>query len=1376
MGGAPSRETLVRHIVRSPCAGGGSTVSTAGRCAAGDLANASDSSIHAPTATPQQSEIILIPLITDYFFSCTCPLFRQLLSVRREPHVAYYYRDARSTASEQTVVQDHIGSDKDLYDLYMSLSEQRLVETDNELIALSRAGRVVSPVPCAVAFVYHASNTIASAATTADAGATTTDASTSNTTGGGTKKCSAKGYAYRHGRASGTSASNEYMTIENTVRLPNVNLRVRIFGFIGDTRFCPASMQLSQAIKLPICLTIYLSKSAGGNHRAQVTLLAAHTYIAQMQALGILRPHDQALRLSGAVMQRSMVQRDLNTNTAGSDTDPLAALRFGEAGSAADAYRDPYTDPYDDDLSAARDPYDNTDGHRDDEKRQSPLAMAHVAPGGGSAMYLKGLGTTPTLAAEDVVKEPALRRPIEIFIHRADVPALCYLRELRALMGQKPTEAAALAPEKTAQERTSSFHESFAAPPTATALLSLDDRNEEEVVGDVHVASAKGNTSSQVCCAVTRSCRVTATHSHASISAVETHSGCGGVGVDTESLRHRIQTVICAEELRGSVASDSAGHILLWASGFYTNHFKQLVGSEAAKLRRELAKRNMTESPLDGMLSLADEEPRLPKVTPKVGDVWIPPCEAYVDAHGADDGGRDWAKVAAGTVLRYVRPPASAPSDPASGGFWRVSSNEFAEDILLSLCRQACQASRRASPTDSHWLVNRKTGALEGLGMGFLIWRELCSGQVVLYGTTPEFLKKWIQSGADVAEAYRNHVDQLPQGNKERTAAETMPGDATFERDGDAEAERRSFSKATAITTAVSCGLRGFNKRNPSPDMSSASSVDSRSGRSDGRRSEESHPSSMALYSAHGGFISARAQAMSISLPETSKERGNHADNGSTPKRVCTDDPTHASSLVTSSIVVNSLAQPRGSPEASHGETGLRQSSSASVEHLRFSIPAAPRSLIYARTPSLSALGTPKSYSKMSLSATSTGSQSSASISCRPPSRHMLLPSDTSGFWIGPPSASPAADTDAPPLNVVVRQRHKTSRTPLASATYSAPSLCASELHSRSPYFRTPRGVPSMLPAGAQSNLTGSYFGAFSEYSAQVTTDTVDSQARGSMPVRVSATWKSSSEGGSFQQGGHSPTSVKQSRSLLCTDGALLSRSRSWHGAAGLGDAPRPPARRSAAIVVESGDRTGIMPGSSFQAATSAKWTTTSTAQPSSMRGASITFASGSASSAHSRHAFLVHSSRCAEPRQPVAGGSSSLSAAEPLESRICANGSQRRGEESLCPPPTLSTAGSDARGANVLVQSLARQSGAGAVREDCGDVFTAGTPCCTPAVATVRMPVSPHSGGVETGALRSDDSNTVHTPRPCEVVNSAKSSVGSGKYRWDWRGISWTA
>ncbi|KAK7194783.1 hypothetical protein NESM_000398600 [Novymonas esmeraldas] len=1351
MGGAPSRETLVRHLVRDPRVHSVAQGPSISPSASGAGASAGEAALSAPP----QPEIILIPLIPDYFPNSASPLFQQLLHVRREPNVAYYYRDARSTATEHAVVRGQGGSDKDMYNWYMSLSEQRLLETDNELIALSRAGRVVSPVPCAVAFVYDATAT-AIAAANAAAGAAAGDAATATANGGGgRRKAGGGGKAHRHGRAGIPAASSGYMTLENTVRLPHHNLRVRIFGFVGDTRFCPPSLLPKEAAKQPMCFTIFLSKSAGGNHRAQVTLLAAHTYVAQMAAVGVLRVHDEALRGVGGgggamKLPNAGATPDghaLDVRGRGGGADPLAALRLGRAGGASVAV-DPYVDPYGEDpygvsATASSDPY-AVDTSADDE--QQPR---HSTPSRSGDSVRLGLGparAATTVVAVDLATETVLRRPIEIVMHRADVPALCYLRELRARMDQDCVRGPASA---LACEERSGTSSSSSPPPSSSLGANVSDAplraaGNEEWIASSRVRGLADDESGHL----QQQSRLSNLSHGARMEA-------GSAAAHTGSLKFELHTLVRAEELRGSVGADSMGRVLLWASRFYTTRFEQLVGGEAAKLRQELAQRNLHENPLDGALALTEEEPRPPTSTPRVGDVWIPPQEVYVDLHSAGHDGDRWEQVTAGTVLRCV-------GSATAAAVWRVSVGEFAEDILLSLCRQACQASRRASPTDAHWLLDRETGLPEGLGAGLLIWREPFAGHVVHYGTTPEFLKKWHQSGAAVEQAYRNHVKR-PHPGKDSVAAGAAAATATGAESGPDEASSSSAAAAVrqassmvavapaAVTTAASSGLRSSYDGGVHISASGASSGLGR-GVGSGKGSDSS---SIPHFNAHTGFVSTPGSATSTTPLVSSKGSGSLADDGARAKRIRTDDQPRASSSSSSSTPAVSASKVTPTRTVS----SLPREEAQQRPHL--AIPVAISTAMSVQTPTSSVFGTPTSYSEVGLAAGGSGGagadSGSASLIFRQPPPH-AMPVDTSTTcWIGHPESAPADGTAGPTLHVVVRQR-RSSRLTSGSSSTSFSHVSSSPLH-----FYSPHKVPSMQPAAVPSLPVGpppTECAVLTSGAAAAAATVV----RGSMPVRISGLQGSSSEDGSLRHGGHSPTLVEQSRSLLRAEGESLARSYSdsSYRAAGLGDA-RQLSQRSAASGVRVGYPAGNMVGTPVQGCVSSRWTTTSAAQPSSMRGASVTFASGSASAPHAHHAPLLHAARYLEPCQPVFSRPSSLASSGLLEACESSCNAQMRRKESLRPPPLMDAAagGGCAHG--------------GTVQQHTPLMPPTPDPARTTVTATAPMAVACHRGGDAAGAARSGHSSAAHTPRQGDLANSAKSSAGSGKYRWDWRGVLWT-
>ena len=56
------------------------------------------------------------------------------------------------------------------------------------------------------------------------------------------------------------------------------------------------------------------------------------------------------------------------------------------------------------------------------------------------------------------------------------------------------------------------------------------------------------------------------------------------------------------------------------------------------------------------------------------------------------------------------------------------------------------------------------------------------------------------------------------------------------------------------------------------------------------------------------------------------------------------------------------------------------------------------------------------------------------------------------------------------------------------------------------------------------------------------------------------------------------------------------------------------------------------------------------------------------------------------------------------------------------------------------------------------------------PLISAVPMAVV---GGDAGAGVHSRNNSAAHTPRQENMSDSAKSSVGSGKYRWEWRGVS---
>ncbi|KAF8282973.1 hypothetical protein TcBrA4_0078520 [Trypanosoma cruzi] len=233
MGAVPSRESLLRGLIRV----------TPNRESTDHTAATSRRS-----AWGSAQEMVLVPLIPDYFPSAEEPSFLLLFNVYKEASLCC------DCVHEEDYLMNmkHLGTERELYEHYMHISKQRLFETDSELIAVHRAGRVFSAVPCAVAFVQECGSLISSSSSSSPA------------------PC---------------RRSPLGQTIP-TVQLHGLHLY--IVGFIGDTNLCPPSIPQNKAKDNPFRMLLLLSKSVGGNQRMLVTSLAAYTLITQLRRIGIV--------------------------------------------------------------------------------------------------------------------------------------------------------------------------------------------------------------------------------------------------------------------------------------------------------------------------------------------------------------------------------------------------------------------------------------------------------------------------------------------------------------------------------------------------------------------------------------------------------------------------------------------------------------------------------------------------------------------------------------------------------------------------------------------------------------------------------------------------------------------------------------------------------------------------------------------------------------------------------------------------------------------------------------------------------------------------------------------------------------------------------
>ncbi|KEG15337.1 hypothetical protein DQ04_00101040 [Trypanosoma grayi] len=229
MGLAPSRELLRRELTRGLFF----------------VDSAYQSSTTSRRSTPSSvQEIVLVPLIPDYFPSADSPIFKLFLSVYREMQIGFKRLNEQYNAASVSAE----ASDKEIYDHFMSISCQRLFETDSELLAVYRAGRVFSTVPCAVAFVHEPTLLQAS--------------------------------------VSATSMHSSMRSPVTTVQVHGLNLF--IIGFIGDMGSCPSSLPQNKAKNSPYKMGLFLSKKVGGNQRMMLSCLAAYTFISQLRRIGIV--------------------------------------------------------------------------------------------------------------------------------------------------------------------------------------------------------------------------------------------------------------------------------------------------------------------------------------------------------------------------------------------------------------------------------------------------------------------------------------------------------------------------------------------------------------------------------------------------------------------------------------------------------------------------------------------------------------------------------------------------------------------------------------------------------------------------------------------------------------------------------------------------------------------------------------------------------------------------------------------------------------------------------------------------------------------------------------------------------------------------------
>ncbi|KAG5471689.1 hypothetical protein LSCM4_03241 [Leishmania orientalis] len=385
MGAVPSRETIEHWLSQPPFYG-------------------------------QRQQIVLIPLLKKFFPSPDCLLFEQLYEARCDPAVRYYYyandgiSKAQSTpalpvsptayATHESVgdvaspvyTAEVIGSTpvycppadvfpsvpmtrEAMYDAYITNGGERMVyETDEEMLRAYRADATsVRPLPCAVAFLYHRPASEASP-------------TSSSATWGACSEGSA-----RAASPTRTASGSANSLLEDCTEV--LGRYVKATGFVGDVRELGASCARNLSYYE---MQMFLSKSAGDHHRTHVLLTAVYTYAEQWQRACLhCVPCDlTAKELAPAPQQVG--------NTAGKD---LGDVFF---------YYKPFSQPHDVLAEASR------------------TAGWHRATRAASLEGSENESGTFDLEGKAQFWAPPPLPSLFMRSRRANVPLLCFLRELRA--------------------------------------------------------------------------------------------------------------------------------------------------------------------------------------------------------------------------------------------------------------------------------------------------------------------------------------------------------------------------------------------------------------------------------------------------------------------------------------------------------------------------------------------------------------------------------------------------------------------------------------------------------------------------------------------------------------------------------------------------------------------------------------------------------------------------------------------------------------------------------------------------------------------------------------------------------------------------------
>ncbi|KPA78883.1 hypothetical protein ABB37_05947 [Leptomonas pyrrhocoris] len=421
MGAAPSRETIEHSLPQPPFYG-------------------------------QRQQIVLIPLLKKFFPSADCPLFVQLYEARCDPAVRYYfYADdgaegiscrpptsplapvvhpaAECCGDDESplYLADKVGSApfhcppmeifpaipfsrEAMYDAYVTNGGEKLVYATNaEMLRAYRADpSAVRPMPCAVAFLYHKSTSNHTAAAAAGGGATATATSTVHV-----------------GTSSVPDDCSEVL-----------GCYVKATGFVGDVHgfgrrhHHDHHRRGEETASTPYEMQMFLTKSAGDHNRTHVLLSAIYTYAEQWQRACLhCVPHDltgqHAHPNAHHSHKKSAADDQGKLDDASFFYKPFAQTHemLAEASRAGGHHPHPLHEAEGENDAAAAAMNANTIGG--DEKQDE--AVGDAAAGAGASTHA---ADPPHVKARYWAPPPL--SALVLRSRRANVPLLCFLREVRA--------------------------------------------------------------------------------------------------------------------------------------------------------------------------------------------------------------------------------------------------------------------------------------------------------------------------------------------------------------------------------------------------------------------------------------------------------------------------------------------------------------------------------------------------------------------------------------------------------------------------------------------------------------------------------------------------------------------------------------------------------------------------------------------------------------------------------------------------------------------------------------------------------------------------------------------------------------------------------